>query len=237
MNERTDPIGHGLQLLSSGRRSLNHSKYLLTFCDSRDEAEAKARASLRLLRSALDWLEDSRYAEEAHTELDSAGRFVRETFGCTLGYQDGQYWQECPVALAHTRIGLSVGMIEREVECSICHKDHMTCPHVTGRIYDGEQCYRIIQRFDATEVSFVSRPANPDCRVYRESVSTTGLSRALGRDFEVGISVSCDRCLQDCDGLREVEGLLPDHISPSGRVAWQKPEGAIPAGEATIRLM
>ena len=47
-------------------------------------AESKSRQALARYRSSLDWAEDSELEDEAHRLLDSAGRWVRETFGCYL---------------------------------------------------------------------------------------------------------------------------------------------------------
>jgi hypothetical protein len=52
----------------------------------------------------MNWLEDSEHFEQAHRTLDDAGRFIRQSFGCTLAFKDGAYRQDCPVALAHNRI-------------------------------------------------------------------------------------------------------------------------------------
>jgi hypothetical protein len=104
------PTRRGLDLLRTGRRAFNHARYLVSV-GADDEAEAKARSAFPTLRSAMNWLEDGPYFEEAHTQIDQAGRFVRETFGCPLLFEDGTYYQTCPVALAHNRIGLSPGMV------------------------------------------------------------------------------------------------------------------------------
>ena len=192
----------GLELLREGRRALNHAKYLLEV-GSRAEAEAKARSSAKTLRSAMDWLEDSEHFEKAHQTLDNAGGFIRKNFGCYLTFKEGQYRQECPVALAHNRIGLSIGAIVKKASCSICRRDPLECSHITGRVYDGEQCVRIIEEAQLLEVSLVGRPSMPDARILTMSIPDSDLRELLGPKFRRGMAVSCDRCLSDCKGVND----------------------------------
>jgi hypothetical protein len=175
--------------------------------ENRDDLETadKMRAVLGRLRSAMDWLEDTPDFEAAHMLLDQAGRLTRQTFGCSL-YQDGQrYEQRCPVALAHTRLGLSPTLVIRESECSICHQDPDECHHVKGHRYDDQLCLRIIKRADVLGVSLVSRPANPGARIISVGVLDTELQESLGAEWHPGMPVSCDLCLYPCDGVREVK--------------------------------
>lgn len=195
-------VARGNGLLVAGRRAIKHARYVLIVDGATPEAESKARDALRLLRSAMDWLEDTERFEAAHEELDHAGRFTRETFGCTFTFENGSYWQECPVALAHVRVGISPAIVIGRVECSICHGDPEDCPHITGRMYEGERCIRNINEIkEFLEVSFVARPAQPDARIMRQSVDTNGLIAFLGAGFEVGMPVNCDRCQSPCDGV------------------------------------
>ncbi|GAA1871013.1 hypothetical protein GCM10009836_59640 [Pseudonocardia ailaonensis] len=159
---------------------------------------------MQTLRSAMNHLEDTATFEDAHTELDRAGRLARQKFaeGCHLDLdEDLTYHQSCPVALAHNRVGLSPGMIVRESQCSICESDPEDCIHITGRTYDGERCVRIIKEADILEVSFVARPNQPDARINRVSVDIGRLKRGLGSDFHPGVPVLCDNCLTPCGGV------------------------------------
>lgn len=169
----------------------------------RSVAEAHARESLATLRSAMDWLEDTDCFVEAHQALDSAGRQVRQIFGCHLGQQGSDYFQECPVALGHNRLGMSVGAVVNRVECSICGADPEDCEHITGRLYDGQRCGRNLCDFEFTEVSIVRRPAFPDARIGSIGVSHESLRAELGPRWKPGTPVRCDRCLSDCDGVAE----------------------------------
>jgi hypothetical protein len=192
---------HGKELLKEGMNRLSQAKKLVRAHGATDEARQQARRALVTLRSAMDWLEDTDQFEAGHHVLDRAGAFMRRTFGCLL-HQDGDgYQQRCPVALAHNRMGLSPAYIVRKAECSICGKDLALCDHVTGRVYDGQRCFRWLREVELLEVSFVDRPAQPDARIHAISIGTGELREMLGPEFRPGMPVSCDRCLNPCTGL------------------------------------
>lgn len=100
------------------------------------------------------------------------------------------------------RVGFSVGIVIREAECSICGRDPAECPHITGRVYNGQRCFRVIKRGDLLDVSLVSRPAQPDARIIALAVPTDALQDVLGPEFIPGVPVSC---LTPCQGLIELE--------------------------------
>lgn len=161
-----------------------------------------AREALAKARSAMDWLEDTVHFEEAHTLLHEVGRFTRSTWQCSLTLSEQGYWRDCPADLAHIRVGMSPGMVIGASECSICGLEPRDCDHIKGRAYDGAVCYRIIKQVrEILEVSFVARPAQPDARLQRVSVSTSKLQQALGPQWRPGMRVSCDKCLDDCPGF------------------------------------
>jgi hypothetical protein len=196
-------MSEGERLLAEGSRLVGRAAATLSIEGPTEEAGAQLRHSLSILRSAMNWLEDSSLFDVAHERLDLAGRLAREHFpeGCALSFRDGTYFQECPAALAHNRMGMSVGYVVREAECSICHKDPEDCDHIKGQLYDGERCVRIIKRADLMEVSLVGRPAQPDARVMSVSVETEEMRRRLGSDFRRGMSILCDSCLSPCHGV------------------------------------
>lgn len=191
-------------------------------------AEYRGRQALRKLRSALDWAEDTELEAATHQTLDDAGAWVRRSFGCQVPHDGAKYWLDCPVQLAHTRIGLSVGGTAHKI-CSLCGDDLADCPHVPGRRYDvpggalnlgwcrvcmskdhcehlatetySASAVSIIDRMDLEEVSFVGKPAMPDARVERESLPIKDLAKALGPDFQPGTDLACDYCLRPCPGL------------------------------------
>src|ERR1035441_3947870 len=67
---------------------------------------------------------------------------------------------------------------------------------------------KIITKMDVREISLVSRPAGVTTRLLVISVDNADLIEALGPDFEVGMPVSCDKCLNGCWGISEFD--LPD---------------------------
>jgi hypothetical protein len=195
---------------------------------ARKSTERDARQALAAYRASLDWAEDTDLEDESHRLLDEAGRWVRQTFGCCLERDGTQYTQACPVALGHNRIGLSVGGRAAKRVCSLCGMDVSECEHLPGTAYlvpggadDLGWCrvccqpecdhlptesYRaslvsIIQEMELDEVSIVAKPAHPEARIQAVSVSVAELRARLGKDFEPGMDVSCDRCLLPCEGL------------------------------------
>jgi hypothetical protein len=101
---------------------------------SLDQAEKNARAALALFARSLDWAEDSDEEEEAHQLMDEAGTWVRKAFGCQLTRSGTKYSQTCPVALAHNRIGMSIGGTAKRL-CSLCGVDLSECEHIPGTSY------------------------------------------------------------------------------------------------------
>lgn len=194
----------GLRLLAEGSRLLGKASVAVAAEGPSPAVERDLRKSLGVLRSAMNWLEDSPEFEVAHQRIDAAGKLAREHFslGCGLSFEDGEYFQECPVALAHNRVGLSMGYIVREAECSICQQDPEDCDHITGHFYGDERCIRIIKQLDLLEVSLVGRPAQPDARITRMSIPLSDIRAKLGNRVVGGTRIICDRCLTSCSGVR-----------------------------------
>jgi hypothetical protein len=158
-----------------------------THTGARRRAERDARRALLHYARSLDWAEESDEEEAAHRVMDAAGTWVRQTFGCHLDRRGDRYRQVCPVALAHNRIGLSVGGAATRF-CSLCGFDLSECDHLPETAYlvpggsselgwcrvcteascdhDASQLYRasvvaIIKEMDLQEVSIVGKPAHP----------------------------------------------------------------------------
>lgn len=195
-------------------------------------AELHARDALRLAAWAFWIAEDSPLEEAAHEDLDRFGRWTRETFGCALLFEDGHYAQTCPVAIAHHRIGLSVGMLVTNRVCAICgEKFPDSCNHRAGVVYQIDaglnklgfcrvcgaidctkhipgQTYpavqtRIVLQAELEEISLVRRPAQPEARPTKLPVSWDDISRSYP-GTRPGDRVCCDRCLYPCGGIQEV---------------------------------
>lgn len=219
-NEFRDKAGRGI---AEARALLEHEP---------EHANSAARAALSAAASALNWLEDTDLEGAAHRELDAYGKWARENVpvGCQLDWSDGAYYRNCPVDLAHTRVGFSIGFVGSRI-CSLCDQDISECPHIPGYLYRiaggpasnghcriclAEGCAEhnpgetyeaepivFITNMHIDEISLVSRPVAPDSRIFRESVDMGDLRDALGAEFEPGERVSCDRCLRDCGGLHD----------------------------------
>src|SRR4051812_6518882 len=103
----------GLARLKAGSRLYGQAARLIDTEGATPEAERILRSSFGVLRSAMNWLEDTSHFEVAHRRLDGAGALARRTFpeGCHLAMEGSTYFQECAVALAHDRMGMSPGYI------------------------------------------------------------------------------------------------------------------------------
>lgn len=197
-------------------------------------ADRRAREALGQFASALNWAEDGPFEAEAHERMDAAGRWVRETFGCTVHQEGVAYSQTCPVALGHNRIGMSVGGYAKRI-CSLCGLDLSECEHLRGRAYlvpggaddlgwcrvctsrngcdhSDEGVYRagvvaIITEMRLDEVSVVGKPAHPDARFTNVPMDTAELQDHLGPEWSPRMPVNCDRCLSPCSGLTRHSAL------------------------------
>jgi hypothetical protein len=192
-----------------------------------DHAEKDARVALALFARSLDWAEDTEEEDKAHRLMDQAGTWVRETFGCQLTRSGTKYSQTCPVALAHNRIGMSIGGTAKRL-CSLCAEDLSECEYIPGTAYlvpggasslgwcrvclqeacehAPDQTYRvsvagIIKEMDLVEVSLVAKPAQPEARIMEISIPVAELVEELGDEFVPGDEVTCDACLLVCSGL------------------------------------
>lgn len=166
--------------------------------EHRERAEALMRSALGNLRRAFLWDERSQHLFQ---ELHRLGLSVHDQFGCEVPKQGESYMVECPVLLAHAKIGFSIGGTSDSI-CSICGEDTFDCEHVRGESYDAVEARRIRgacniclsekecehkmgHRYDGVEpahiitnirldeISLVERPSNPDAVI---------TSRTLGKD-------------------------------------------------------
>ena len=93
-------------------------------------------------------------------------------------------------------------------QCSICGAGDFECDHVNGEVYDGARCFRVITRFDLTEVSLVSRPYDPRCYKLDKVIPVSEVERQLGRRPGPGESLACEHC-QACVGAPTDDELNP----------------------------
>lgn len=196
--DQTEPDPAALQQAEDRLRALQRS---VRKDGPSSDSETTARQLLATIRSLMDHVEDTETFEPAHQLLDRAGTFVRETFGCFLDRAGLAYYETCPVTLAHVRVGFSVGVVIKARLCSICGNDPEDCEHIKGLHYEGQLCVHQLTELDLQEVSLVARPAQPDARILRQSVSVADLQTALGSEWTPGMEVSCDKCLTPCVGV------------------------------------
>jgi hypothetical protein len=193
------------------------------------EAESIGRKMLATAASAFWNAEDTKLETVTHSEMDDYGRWVRTTFGCNLTYESGNYHQRCPVAIAHKRVGMSIGFTVRQRICSICGNDWADCPHSPSKLYDvpgglnergvchvcaAEDCtdhlpgyiYRtppiaiVTEIEELHEISLVRKPAQPDARPTSLPVDIA----PLGLSFSPGTAINCNRCIRPCTGIEEI---------------------------------
>lgn len=170
-------------------------------------AEAILRSALGDLRWAYLWSDRN---PQLLSALHAVGRRVHDDFGCEVPYRHGAYSEECPVLLAHSTYGFSIGGIADAV-CSICGESPFDCDHITGERYDGVEakrvaslcniclvengCHhvagtrhdgveaiRIITNVDLHEISIVPRPANPQAAVMSRQLTKQEILEALSDD-------------------------------------------------------
>lgn len=197
-----------------------------------DDAAVLAEQALSSAVSGFWWAEQRPEEDAMHALLHEIGRWKRLNIGCELSYDEAEGYQHtCLVAAAHRRMGFSIGFTGKRI-CSICDQDLSECPHIKSQSYWvrggqssgqlcrvclSEQCdhrsdrlYRArvishVTELKIREVSIVSRPAGPECRILARSVPVSELSEALGDAFEPGIRVNCDVCLGECPGFTELD--------------------------------
>lgn len=172
--------------------------------------DAAAKATLLGLRGQLQEVmdrsefRDPALFESAHELVDEVGTLLRRHYSesCILPYRDGAYYRECPVDLAHLRVGLSPEIRVLESKCSICNLDPEDCDHVPGEMYDGRECVSVITKAEPTAVAIVANPRQLVTRFTSIPAGTTAeLSAALGPKFRPGVQLNCGLCLSDCAGF------------------------------------
>lgn len=207
-----------------------------------DAAEQCARAALDRVVRAFWWAEELPEEEAVHGLMHDLGRWVRETFGCTIVPSDGVYQDTCPVSIAHRRVGMSIGFTAQRL-CSLCGEDISECPHLPGTAYlvpggigpagccpvclsetcsehDPGQTYRVsavarVVNLDLQEISLVGRPRQPEARLTAISMPTEDLREHFGPEFVVGMPLSCNKCLSGCWGFTTLEP--PDSNCQKGK--------------------
>jgi hypothetical protein len=161
--------------------------------------------------------------------------FVSRHFACKIKLRDGLWHWECPVTIAHLRLGQSVGFTASGI-CSICRQNILSdeCSHLPDRIYtvkvlDTSRCpcgaddchshvegdilevepISLVKEADSfDETSWVARPRDPLARI--EAISYTPERMAILMRSEIPSTVraiECFHCRQACTGLWDFEVL------------------------------
>lgn len=190
------------------------------------EAERLARQALVRAVDAFNLLEHTSGHDIAHHHAHEVAAFVGGIFGCEVPFEDGDYWDTCPVSLMHHRWGMSIGFTAVRL-CSLCGEDLDECPHMIDTLYEvlvartadgdcsacGEQLcnhvvgekvqvytHAIVREASLHEVSLVRKPRDPLARITRMDIASELLRQSLGAD-PAGRPLACYRCLHPCSGF------------------------------------
>ncbi|MBF4574544.1 hypothetical protein ITJ64_18690 [Herbiconiux sp. VKM Ac-1786] len=179
--------------------------------------------AIKLAQSALNYLEDSEFSDDAHVLIHRLARLRAGLYGCQLWVEKGEVWTDCPVRISHMRWGFSVEMTTTW-NCSICDTRFDSCLHDPDTYYqvtigrksgictgcfesdcDHEigETYLVKPRPVANSISdgavaVVERPRYPDARAVRETLPIEPGSEA----FELATqgALFCELCLSPCPG-------------------------------------
>lgn len=190
-----------------------------------------ARTALTNAVEALNYLEDSPGRDDAHQWVHLTGVLNAAVGGCSLYLKQGKVWTDCPVRIAHLRIGLSPGLATRRM-CSICNESAAQCKHYPDELYEvvadrdargacticdkpncdhtAGQAYLTYPRAviqpsgPISEISLVRRPRQPLARISEFSLDAD--PRGELAESVRAHSVPCLWCWGACPGLIE----LPD---------------------------
>lgn len=109
---------------------------------------------------------------------------------------------------------VSVGCAMAKCTCSICGKDmkRFSCEHIKGKIYDGKQCYGILDNpTDAYEWSFVAVPAQRNAGVTKSFTKKEDTSMKNGVDVIKAMTgdtlITKAQASEICAYISELEAL------------------------------
>lgn len=199
------------------KQNVNMADTIVVCCKERERIY---RETLALLRSAYNWSDrDPKYLNM----LQELGAKVHARFGCTVRFERGMYWRDCPVDLARIPLGLSIGGHATKV-CSICGDDPLFCTHIAGDTYDNVKrwgihscnicgksscphekgdffddvvAFRLVTRLELEEVSIVENPADPDACITAVAITKEDILdfvTALPVNFVWGMELNCHLC-------------------------------------------
>lgn len=206
--------------------------------DGRLSGEADARQALRRSVDAFNLLEEHpRLGATAHRRLHVLGELVSVLYGCNLRAEGRTFADDCPVSIAHRRVGLSPGFTA-VWRCSACGEDFSECDHSVGELvevvvtrHDGlcNVCWlahceahqlgslvrkrvgRIVTEADIEEISLVPRPRDPLARLTRIDLRPREAHELLRigaiRRRDQG-GAQCFRCRGGCGGFLSLDQVV-----------------------------
>lgn len=198
-------------------------------------AEVSARDALDCAVRAFNLMEDLPEAEDAHRLIHELGMCVSRHFGCRIRLTNDLWRWQCPVIIAHVRIGQSVNFTAQRI-CSICRQNIMSdrCPHLPNQAYEvkvndparcpcgARNCMRhkagtalkvfptsIVEEADSmSEISWVARPRDPLARIRSISYSPDQMAASMCAEIPNSThTIECLHCRQTCTGLWDCEVL------------------------------
>lgn len=186
------------EIILEAENAINNNK--------REVAENLYRQSLMKIREAVLWEpEETDYSKYLH----DVGHTIHDVIGCQLEFKDSCYWVTCPVLLAHSKGGFSIGGTGKSL-CSICGENMLDCAHIKGNIYDkvrarflydicnicgqkkcehqegelfnGVRAFAYVAEMNINHISYVKNPANPLCVVHSYSIPEIDIIEMLPND-------------------------------------------------------
>jgi hypothetical protein len=175
---------------------------------------------------ALNHLEDTELAEDAHLWVHRTVRLRSGLYGCRLWVEKEEVWSDCAVRVSHERWGVSVEMTA-VWNCSICGERFDSCSHDPDAVYEvvvarptGGSCsvcvefdcdhqdgaviraspFPVAASISAGAVAVVDRPRYPDARPTRVTLPIAPGSEVYRRALERNLN--CDLCMKPCPGWR-----------------------------------
>lgn len=187
-----DPSPEALR--RDGLRAAVHAEFDLQ--RGLDGGVARARKAIRHLVDAF--LQNRRANARLFVRAHQIGRLLSETEGCLWTPGPDQYVLECPIYALHRGVAHSLALTQTSI-CSICGKGDFECSHVPGRMYDGEQCWSVVESIN--HVGHVALTANPDFLDTWHQPQRVSTNTLLERGVieSAGQAAYCRHC-QSCAG-------------------------------------
>jgi hypothetical protein len=108
-------------------------------------------------------------ADDAWTRLIAAQSAARDAIRAHRGFSHLEVRAARLVNIERVvfpdQVFLSMGLIVRCQECSICGSEYEECDHIVGQPYLGEFCRCILRDVRPDHVAIVEEPANKQCRI------------------------------------------------------------------------